>query len=56
MAVMPTQTGEGKGELWTTLDLANYPGFLYEKAAPRERYKASTSGYSVLLGLFEGFI
>lgn len=34
----------GDGELWTTLELANYPGFLDEKAAPRERYKASTSG------------
>lgn len=44
MAVAPTLTGEGAGELWTTLALANYPGFLDEKAAPRERYKASTSG------------
>lgn len=44
MAVVPTLTGEGAGELWTTLELANYPGFLNEKAAPRGRYKASTSG------------
>lgn len=43
MAVMPTLTGEERGELWTTLELANYPGFLDTKAAPRERYKASTS-------------
>lgn len=44
MAVVPTLTGEGAGGLWTTLELANYPGFLDEKAAPCERYKASTSG------------
>lgn len=44
MTVMPTLTGEGAGELWTTLALANYPWFSDEKAAPHERYKASTSG------------
>lgn len=44
MAVMPNLTGEGAGELSTTLGLVNYPRFLDEKAALRERYKTSTSG------------
>lgn len=44
MAVRPNLAGEGAGELSTTLGRVNYPRFLDEKAAPRERYKTSTSG------------